>query len=232
MSFSRHVAAALVGGALLLPDSGVEAQNRTGARAAPVEVFTVSGARTPPPMPGVQSNRSTDEVAEPGMRPARAVPAADGARTAAMSVLSSRRGARPGGTGAIQAQAPTELQDITLTARRPWVNNRAYLSYLFPATVNSSTGTVMFSRDSGFATVYLNAAEGALYLVDFAVDAWGIGTYRVASGDNAQTFPNSNGQQHLMVAVQATTAGWVSVQLSRSNGSGYYIHEVRVTRVD
>jgi hypothetical protein len=68
--------------------------------------------------------------------------------------------------------------------------------------------------------------------VDFAVDAWGSGTYRVTSGDNVQTFPDSNGQQHLMVGVQAATAGWVSLILSRSEGSGYYLREVRVTRVN
>jgi hypothetical protein len=98
---------------------------------------------------------------------------------------------------------------------------------------DNSTGVVQFSTNYlNFTTVHLNVAEGASYLVDFAVDAWGSGTYRVTSGDNAQTFPNSNGQQHLMVGVQAATAGWVSVQLTRTDGSGYYVHEVRVTRVN
>ncbi|HSJ25542.1 MAG TPA: hypothetical protein VK929_12770 [Longimicrobiales bacterium] len=100
-------------------------------------------------------------------------------------------------------------------------------------SVNNATGVVQFSTNYlNFTTVRLNAVEGASYLVSFAVDAWGSGTYRVTSGDNVQTFPNSNGQQHLMVGIQAATAGWVSVQLTRADGSGYYVHEVRVTRVN
>jgi hypothetical protein len=231
MSLPRHMATVLIGGALLLPASGVEAQERTVTRAVPLEVFTVSGTRTPPPAPGLESIRATAEAAEPGMRPARAVPAAAGARTAAMRVLSSAPATRAG--RGIQAPAPTELQDVTLTSRRPWINNQAYVNYSMPVTVDNSTGVVRFSTNYlNFTTVHLNVAEGGTYLVDFAVDAWGIGTYRVTSGDNAQTFPNSNGQQHLMVGVQAATAGWVSVQLTRTEGSGYYVHEVRVTRVD
>jgi hypothetical protein len=233
MSLPRHMAAVLIGGALLLPDSGVEAQDRTVTRAVPLEVFTVSGARTPPPTPGLESIRPTDGAAESGMRPSRAVPAADGARAAAMRALRSRPAARPAGSGALQAPAPTELHDVTLTSRRPWINNQAYVSYGMPVSVNTSTGVVMFSTNyAGSAVVHLNAAEGASYLVDFAVDAWGSGTYRVTSGDNVQTFPDSNGQQHLMVGVQAATAGWVSLILSRSEGSGYYLREVRVTRVN
>jgi hypothetical protein len=233
MSLPRNMATVLIGGALLLPHSGVEAQDRPVTRAVPLEIFTVSGARTPPPTLDLQSIRSTDEVAEPGVRPSRAVPAAEGARTEAMRVLSSRSAARPGRAGAIQAPAPAELQDVTLTSRRPWINNQAYVNYSMPVSVDNSTGVVRFSTNYlNFTTVYLNAAAGATYLVDFAVDAWGIGTYRVTSGDNAQTFPNANGQQHLMVGVQATTAGWVSVQLTRMDGSGYYVREVRVTRVN
>jgi hypothetical protein len=232
MPFPRHMAIVLIGGALLLQESGVEAQDRIATRAVPLEVFTVSGATTPPSTPDLDI-RLPDEVAESGMRPSRAVPAADGARTAAIRILRSRTAARPGRAGALQAPAPTELQDVTLTARRPWINNQAYVSYGMPVTVNTSTGVVMFSTNyAGSTRVHLNAAEGASYLVDFAVDAWGSGTYRVASGDNAQTFPDSNGQQHLMVGVQAATAGWVSVQLSRTDGSGYYLREVRVTRVN
>lgn len=233
MSFPRLMATVLIGGALLIPDSGVEAQDRTATRAVPLQVFTVSGAGTPAPTPGLQSSRSADGAAESGMRPARAVPAADGARAAAMTVLSSRPAAPPGRAGAIQAPAPTELQDVTLTSRRPWINNQAYVDYTMPVTVNNSTGVVQFSTNYlNYTTVHLNVVEGASYLVDFAVDAWGSGTYRVTSGDNVQTFPDSNGQQHILVGVQAAATGWVSVQMTRSAGSGYYVHEVRITRVN
>jgi hypothetical protein len=35
-----------------------------------------------------------------------------------------------------------------------------------------------------------------------------------------------------MVGVQATTSGWISLWLTRFEGSGYYVQEVRVTRVN
>jgi hypothetical protein len=57
MSLPRHMATVLIGGALLLPASGVEAQDRTATRAVPLEVFTVSGKdSTSGTGPGVDSS--------------------------------------------------------------------------------------------------------------------------------------------------------------------------------
>lgn len=209
-------------------------EGRAPARATPaLAVFKPTGTRAVVSPAQIQAPVSGLPVEEPGVRAPRRPAPADAARNDAVRTLSSGRGGVPQGPGAVQAQKPGELQDVTLTSQRPWINEQAYVTYLLAYGTNTATGHVLFNKNfPGLTGVYLNVLQGSSYLVDFVVDSWGEGTYRVESGDVRQEFKNAEGPQHLMVGVQPTASGWVHVFLSRPGGTGYYVMEVRITRVN
>jgi len=236
MPHARTRLSIIAGGALALAlslASTAMAQDRARGATPELPVFRIAGTAAAPAVTTAQLALPGLPAPEPGLRAPRPPARGDDVRTAAMSTLSTGRGGRPATAGAVQAPGPTELQNVTLTAQRPWVNNQANVRYMLPYEVNTATGVVTFNINyPGRTAMVFNAVAGASYLVEFAVDPIGYGTFRVTSGSNVQDFPQTNtNPRRLMVGVQATAAGWISVDLSRPTGSGYHLQEIRITRV-
>ncbi len=231
-SFAAGVRGVVLSLTLLTPAAAQE--GRAPGRASPaLTIFKPNGTRTvvsPSQIPAPVSGLPTEE---PGVRAPRRPAPADAARNEAMRSLAGGPGGVPQGPGTVQAPKPGELQDVTLTTQRPWINEQAYMTHLLPYGTNTATGHALFNKNfPGSTGVYLNVLKGSSYLVDFVVDSWGGGTYRVQSGAMHQEFQNADGAQHLMVGVQPAASGWVNLFLSRPGGTGYYVMEVRVTRVN
>lgn len=234
MHYSRIPAAGLLGGLLvLLPLTDTAAQDRA-RRTDEVPVFTLAGSRVVTAATEAQFVPSASFTPEPGARPPGTMAPSGPGRDAAMGSIRSRPG-RPRSAVNLQAPAPGQLGDVTLTARRPWINDQAYLTYALPTSAHSGNDAITFNKNyGGGVRVYLNAAEGATYLVDFAVEAvaLGQGTYRVSTASGTQDFPSGADPIRILAAVHASSAGWVSVYISRPEGPGFHFREARVTRVD
>lgn len=222
----------LAGAALCVTtDSGILAQeSRTPARATQaLRIFSRSGAPTPPATNA--ANRAQGQpTQEPGFRPSRRPAPAEAAQVDAIRALG---GGGPSGPSGVKAPKPGELQEVILTAQRPWINEQAHVVHTLAYSVDPSSGVVNFNKNyPGATTVYFKGVQDGSYLVDFVVDSWGDGTYRVTSGEVNQDFTNADGAQHLMVGVKTTAAGWVDLRLTRGDGVGYHLTEIKITRVN
>jgi hypothetical protein len=138
------------------------------------------------------------------------------------------------GAGGFQNPGPPVLDHIELTPRQPWFNERGNIRTTLAYT--ASAGTVPswnFNKNfPGAMTVNLKVEEGETYLVDFSVSSWGSGTYRVETDAGEQEFADNGGDlEHVLVALNASESGWVSVRLNRE-GTGYYTYAVIVNRME
>jgi hypothetical protein len=204
-------------------------------RAPTVRVFTVAGTATPAPPPATDRALAA-ELAAPTERPERAGTAATAQRAAALAELAGpRAAARPGVPGGIKPAAPGELEDVTLSTRRPWVDGQAYLTLLVPLSSGSGSGSVAFSPSyPGSAGVYFRAVAGRTYLLDFAVRLNKTGRFIVTAGAAEQQVEVAGGRtQQVLFAVAATADGWVNVWAKEpaDDRHGWMLGDVRITRV-
>lgn len=139
-----------------------------------------------------------------------------------------------GASGDFQNPGPPVLDHIELTPRQPWFNERGNVHTVL--AYSASTGSVPswnFNKNfPGLMTVNLKVEEGATYLVDFSVSSWGSGTYRVETDSGDQEFADNGGDlEHVLVALNASESGWVSVRLKRE-GTGHYTYAIIVNRME
>ena len=143
-----------------------------------------------------------------------------------------------GGAGAasgdFQNPGPPVLDHIELSARRPWVNEKGYLNFVLPFSLNPSSPSINFNKNfPGSLTVKLKVEEGETYVVDFSVKSWGSGTYRVETSGGSQEFADTQGKlEHVLVVLHATETGWTDIEFDRAGDSGHYLYSVRVDRME
>jgi len=141
-----------------------------------------------------------------------------------------------GGAGGrdVQSPGPPVLDHIELSARRPWVQEKGYVKFFLPYSINPAAASTDFNTNyPGSMTVVLKVEQGATYLADFAVKSWGAGTYVVETEGGSQEFGDPQGNlEHVLVALQATESGWIDVKFERPEGTGYYLYSVKVDRME
>lgn len=143
-----------------------------------------------------------------------------------------------GGAGAasgdFQNPGPPVLNHIELSARRPWVNEKGYLYFLLPFSLNPSSPSINFNKNfPGSLTVKLKVQEGETYLVDFSVKSWGSGTYRIETSGGSQEFADTQGKlEHVLVVLHATESGWTDIKFDRTGDSGHDLFTVHVDRME
>lgn len=169
-------------------------------------VFTVKPAmRFPAVLPPAQS--ASDRALPP--------PPLDAERRAAL--VERAFGGQPGAT-------------IALSARQPFDPAIGHLTFDLPHRFDPVHGVGFRADSAGSAGVSLHTEQGRSYLLDYAVNSWGEGVYTVEADGNAQEVPDDGNLSHVLVGIQATAGGWITVRLRRS-GSGFYLHGVEVTPV-
>lgn len=206
-----------------LPANTVVAEFTLASRdAVPVRVRAVR--RTPA--------RASREVSAPATPP---VPP-DPVEPQTLDLLGAALGGGFGGaaSGDFQNPGPPVLDHIELSARRPWVNEKGYLHFLLPFSLNPSSPSINFNKNfPGLLTVKLKVEEGETYLVDFVVSSWGKGTYRVETSGGEQEFADTQGKlEHVLVALHATENGWTDIKFNRTGDTGHYLFTVHVDRIE
>ncbi len=138
------------------------------------------------------------------------------------------------GAGGLQNPGPPVLDHIELSARRMWVNEKGYLYFLLPFSLDPSSPSINFNKNyPGSMIVKLKVEEGETYLIDFAVKSWGKGTYRIETSGGSQEFEDTQGKlEHVLIALNATESGWTDVGFDRTGDTGHYLYSVRVDRMD
>lgn len=125
-------------------------------------------------------------------------------------------------------RTPT-LRQAILSVKRPWFNHRAFLSAEGVQRVDARSVMRFDESIPGRAILGINLLKDTTYLIDFLVQGEGEGDYVVTTASGTQTFPDADARlNHVLIAVNATSNGWVEVSLSRTAGA-FDLHTVEVT---
>ncbi len=134
-------------------------------------------------------------------------------------------------SGEAEAQTPAVLEHLLLSARQPYFSDRGFLTLNLAFSMHPETAINFNSEYPGSAGVKIKVEKGRTYLLDFAVQSWGSGTYLLETAGGKQTFEDGAGsKKHILVALKATSSGWTTVRISRE-GTDYYLYSVEITRV-
>jgi hypothetical protein len=131
----------------------------------------------------------------------------------------------------------TTIEELTthfeLTVKTPHIEDKGYLSFVFPESVDPKLGA-LFSPDlSGQVNLHLNVEGGHRYLVDFVVSSQGMGVYRVIAESGEYSEEDTNGTySHVLALLTAAGSGWTQVDLMQDSGTGFELHGVEVTSID
>lgn len=136
----------------------------------------------------------------------------------------------PAGTG--EADSEPVLNHIVLTSRKPYFEEKGYLTLTLPRTFHPESAIVFDENSAAAVGVKLMVEKGGLYLVDFAVRAMEAGAYTVETESGAQGFEDSDGNlEHVLIAIRAGASGWTTMRMNRT-GAGFNLYSVEVTRTN
>jgi hypothetical protein len=134
--------------------------------------------------------------------------------------------------GNVEAAPEPVLEHIVLTSRKPYYDEKGYLTLTLPYNYHPESAIVFNKNFPNIMGVKLKVEEGGLYLVDYAVNAIGAGVYKVETESGEQEFEDGNGKlEHVLVALSAEASGWTTVRMSRA-GTGYRLYSVEVTKAN
>ena len=219
--------------ALVLSSLPASSQERARARTQTRERAPARAVRAQPALeaalllPAIQAAREAVKPAPP-----RAEGRAPSPLSASLKKQAIDQASGVGSTAGNRVAAPSQsLESVTLSAKRPWSANRAYLSAFLPSSFDADSGVVELNINyGGWIDVNLNVEANASYLVDMSTQTWGDGgTWKIEIGDEQIEIQKGPGEEHVLFAVQSPAKGWVTVRIRRE-GSGCRVFEVAVDR--
>ncbi len=148
---------------------------------------------------------------------------------------------RPGVMGSIQA-APQGKLNITLTAKRPSVQNRAYLSYDYPqrVSINDNLNYIVYSSGNipGSLSYSVKLQKDKRYLIEIMADPWGQSggkvQHKIGDETTIHEFGTFNQQINISRVVQPSEDGWVGGWLAQSSpaASQWRVYSVKFSELD
>ncbi|HEY8224993.1 MAG TPA: hypothetical protein VIG25_06940, partial [Pyrinomonadaceae bacterium] len=152
---------------------------------------------------------------------------------------------------------PSTPDEFRLSPRQPYTSSVAYLFFSGNTEFNASSDTLLLYNDEvvgpeprfpsfpysdwvsagpqpdppAVVSVLVRMEARSRYLADFSVSSDGAATYQVTvtGAEGAGTFSRESGGQHILVALEASTTGYVRINLSASRTVVF--HNVVVTRI-
>jgi len=115
----------------------------------------------------------------------------------------------------------------------PRIEGQGELVFHAPDMVDPERGALLKPAQQSRVVLRLFVNGGHRYLVDFAVNAWEPGQYRVNAESGEMDVEDADGKLgHVTVLLSAAGLGWTEITLSRPEGSGFYLNAVGVTAVE
>lgn len=226
------LASLLASATAALPPRAADAQERARARTQTRESAPADTVRAQPKLeaalllPAIQASRQAVRPTPPRAEGRPPAPLAADVKSRALGQAGS------GSAAGSRVAAPSQsLESVTLSAKRPWAANRAYLSAVMPEKFDAESGVVELNINyGGWIDVHLNVEANASYLVDLATQTWGDGgTWKIEIGEQQIEIEKGPGSEHVLFAVQSPQSGWLTVRIRRV-GSGCRLFEVAIDR--
>ena len=131
----------------------------------------------------------------------------------------------------------TAIAELTthfvLTAKQPYLEDEGHIIFMYPESVDPKRGALFIPKLSGQVKLHLYVKGGHRYFVDFVVNSWDKGVYRVTaeSGEYSEEDPHGT-FSHVLAILIAAGSGWTQVDLKQDSGTGFELHRVEVTSVE
>lgn len=147
--------------------------------------------------------------------------------------------AATGAAGSLAAPPPGRLR-ITLSPKKPAVENRAYLEFTYPLTVDIAPGRdeVAFSPGNmpGWFHYHARLQRDRKYLVEIDVRHRGApdSNVRHSIGEHESTHQLGKGDAPITAILAPTADGWVSGTLRQGSkpGYGFTVHQVKISEME
>lgn len=226
-------AAALLVAAQSLPGESQAQAARSIERAATQE-STQASRRAIAAEPATIRIEPDQITAAPPATDVRAIDRSGAGSTVAPPTVSPATGA----AGTLAAPPPGKLR-ITLTPKNPAVENRAYLQYDYPLTVDLAPGRneVVYSPNNmpGWFQYRARLQKDRRYLVEIDARHRGTpGNVIHSIGGKDSTHDLGNGDSPIAAIVIPAKDGWVSGHLRQGTkpASNWAVHAVKITEMD
>lgn len=129
--------------------------------------------------------------------------------------------------------AKSKLTTIKLTVGQPVVENKAYLKFFMPHTVDTKFHRVIFHEINvnqvGTVTLQARLEKDARYLVDFSVYSVPIREYQMLFNGSTR-ITTAKGSEHLLFVVESEITGWIETKLL-SDGD-FIFFSAEITKVE
>ena len=223
--FGTLAIAGVLAGAIL---PAAEAQRKKPGRVTYQPLQSTAAVQSLDNIPVVQVSPSQIKVMEmPATGETPTIPASPMSKSDKVRALQG--GSPPSGGGSVKALPAPKLTSLTLSAKRPFLNNRGYLEFNEVRHFDPKTDKVSWYQPSpgmGYVTARLNVEKGERYLADMSVSCYEAQTFAFGG----QQMGVGAGSHHLLLILEPTQSGWISVTLS--NDVSYTFHSFEVTLQD
>jgi hypothetical protein len=160
-----------------------------------------------------------------------------------MKASPAKPGPRTSMMGSIQ-QAPMGKLKISLSAKNPALQGRAYLNAHYPQSVYRTDDVGFFSfanivTNEGSLTYSVKLQKDKKYLIEIVAAAWNWGgghvQHTVGSSTTTHEFGSSNNMINISRVVQPSTDGWVAGSLMQTKddpAKQWRVFDVKFTEMD
>lgn len=122
------------------------------------------------------------------------------------------------------------LKTVTLTPKRPHVENQGYVGFYLAWFVDPEGSRASFYTPSGTLAprlwVSVNVVQGNRYLVDFHLFSTPAQTFTVIHEGGEQTFNLQAGSKHLLLILEPKSSGYVKLTLKSGRAFTFYAAEI------
>jgi hypothetical protein len=144
----------------------------------------------------------------------------------------------PHGDGSVPSREElTAIAELTthfvLSVKQPYIEDKGHITFVYPEKVDPKRGVLFRPELSGQVNLHLYVEGGHRYFIDFVVNSWDKGVYRVTaeSGEYSEEDPHGT-FSHVLAVLIAAGSGWTQVDLKQDSGTGFELHRVEVTSLE
>jgi hypothetical protein len=136
-------------------------------------------------------------------------------------------------SSAFEAEMEEKTVHFVLTSKEPMIENKGFIELISPETMDPKRGALISPKTNGQVILHLSVEGGRIYLIDFVINSWEKGSYKLTAESGEQVYEDINGNyNHVIAQLAAVSLGWTQVELKQDLGAGFYLHAVAVTSIE